>query len=125
MNTVGDILKLRNAGHEILTRTGLIVTKVNGRFVQRMKELVIRSFSLLCVDEKDQANLTRDQLPPFGDMCDSLNEIDQSIDLPQFAQAAYYCAVAVLLTMDGHDEEMQKTQYSRADALMNSGILSH
>lgn len=123
MNTVDDILELINVGRAILARTGLVMTEVNGQFSERMKELIIRSFFLLCVDEKKRETLTRKELPSFEEMCESLKKVNQSTKLPQFAQAAYYCAIAVLLTMDGHEKETQLNQYGRADMLMNSGLL--
>jgi len=125
MNTVGDIIILKNLTKSILARSGICVTDV-GKMVsdginERIREVIIRAFFTLCLDEKKSRMVTREELPSLSVMCRALGAVDQETPLPQFAQGAYYCAVAAFIMMEGggNSEEDLLSQLERADMLVN------
>jgi hypothetical protein len=127
MNTVGDILKLGEQGHRTLVLTGEGMDETSGsqsHFNERMKELIISTFVSFCIPPSEARNCKRSTLPSLDEMCLRLKGLNQDLVLRRTAQANYYCAVAVLLTMDGHTEDDLIVQQVRAQSLINSGLLS-
>jgi len=124
MNNVGEILKLQSQASETFMRTGCVMGDTPAHFSERMKYLITSAFINLCVSVEETSRFTNENLPPLDEMCRALGKIDQATCLPLQTQAWYYCAVAVLLTIEGHDkDDVFACQWPRAQALMHSGIL--
>ena len=124
MNTVGDILKLADQGYRTLVATGAGMTEAKSHFDKRISELITSAFVSFCILPSKKGLIKRSELPAQQEMCVRLGGLDQTMILRRQAQADYYCAIAVLLTMDGHTEDDVLVQHVRAESLINSGLLS-
>jgi integrase len=124
MNALRDILRLQGEANHIFHRTGLGMTGEYAHFTARMKHLIKMAYLCHCLSEEEAKKTSTDMLPTSEKMCKELSKLDQEIPLDVLAQCYYYCAVAVLLTMDGHDEESISIQQSmRAQMFIQNGLL--
>lgn len=120
---IKDVFRLNEIGMESLFKTGLCFHDAQFHFGLRMEKLISRCYLLLCMSLIEAQKVEKDGLPSAKEMCNALAKIDENTALPKSACAHYYCVVAVLLTMQGHDGNTLEHQSARASMLINADVL--